>query len=331
MKQIKSLASFIALLLLFACGGDDKKVEKIYPETSFNVTNASETMPVWMHGKENSDFILLPVHGGPGSDVLDFRTYKGGEGFKTIEKNYLVAYWQQRASGASKGSDDKTHFTIAQYVDDLDKVIDQLKERYPNKKIVLLGHSWGGMLTSSYLKDDAHKNKIAAWIDAAGVTNGTTLMAQTKEDILKEAEARVAKKENTKYWKDVISKIKSKKTNANALAYIVTNYIPEVLTKVDNHKDFTINNRGYLSNSVLFDEILKTNNTQNVAAFTKPILILWGKYDFAVSASQKKEVEKVAEKNQITNIVFPASGHYMMFHEPALFAKCIDDFIKSLQ
>ncbi|QZT38818.1 alpha/beta hydrolase [Halosquirtibacter xylanolyticus] len=331
MKKISYLLSIISLTLLVACGGGDKTAEKVYPKATFEVTNAAETMPVWIHGKENSDFILLPVHGGPGSDVLDFRTYKGGDGFKAIEKNHMVAYWQQRASGASKGSDDKKHFTIAQYVDDLDKVIDQLKDRYPGKKIVLLGHSWGGMLTSSYLKDAAHKDKIVAWIDAGGVTNGTTLMEQTKADVLKEAETRVAKKENTKYWETVISQIKSNKTNANALAYQVTQYIPEVLIKVDNHKDFAINQRGYLSNSVLFNEILKTDNTQKVSAFAKPILTLWGKYDFAVSASQKKEVEGVVDANQITNIVFPASGHYMMFHEPALFAKSINDFIKTIQ
>ncbi|QZE15260.1 alpha/beta hydrolase [Halosquirtibacter laminarini] len=331
MKQISYLLSIISITLLIACGGGDKAVEKVYPKATFEVTNAEETMPVWIHGNENSDFILLPVHGGPGSDVLDFRTYKGGDGFKDIETNHLVGYWQQRASGASKGSDDKKHFTIAQYVEDLDKVIDQLKDRYPNKKIVLLGHSWGGMLTSSYLKDATHKDKIVAWIDAAGVTNGKTLMAQTREDVQKEAEVRIAKKENTDYWEKVVTQIKSSKTNANVLAYQVTKYIPEVLIKVDNHKDFVINQRGILSNSTLFNEILKTDNTQNVAAFTKPILILWGKYDFAVSASQKKEIEAVVNAKQITNVVFPASGHYMMFHEPTMFAKSINDFIKTLQ
>ncbi|MFZ1495686.1 MAG: alpha/beta fold hydrolase, partial [Saprospiraceae bacterium] len=157
----------------------------------FSVINKSETMPVWLYGNYNSNYIILAVHGGPGSDVLDFRNYKGGLGFKQIEQTHLVAYWQQRASGQSTGPSDTTYYNITQYVEDCDKVVDQLRARFPNKKIVLFGHSWGGMLTSSYLKDANRRAKVVAWIDAAGAHNGTTLFQSSIDDINAEADKRI--------------------------------------------------------------------------------------------------------------------------------------------
>ena len=134
---------FLASLVVFALACSKKDDAPIItPTPTFTVENNHETMPVWVHGKSDAGCILIAVHGGPGSDVLDFRTYQSGTGFKKIEEDYLVAYWQQRSAGQSYGSDDTTHFTIAQYVQDLDKVVDEIKARYPNKKIALLGHSW---------------------------------------------------------------------------------------------------------------------------------------------------------------------------------------------
>ena len=70
-----------------------------------------------------------------------------------------MAYWQQRASGQSKGTNKNDLYTIEQYVEDADKIIDELKIKYPNREIVLFGHSWGGTLTSSYLKDSNRRKK----------------------------------------------------------------------------------------------------------------------------------------------------------------------------
>ncbi|HBS11956.1 MAG TPA: hypothetical protein DEO36_05335 [Flavobacteriaceae bacterium] len=61
-----------------------------------------------------------------------------------------------------------------------------------------------------------------------------------------------------------------------------------------------------------------------------PILILWGEYDFAVSKSQRNEIIMEINASNLTNIIFPESGHYMMFHQPDLFATSILDFINNL-
>lgn len=331
LKRINQISLLVFLLILSvssSCDKDDEEVV-IEPTPTFIVENNEESMPVWVHGNNDADYLILAVHGGPGSDVLDFRTYQGGTGFRTIEQDYLVAYWQQRASGQSAGSNDNELFTIEQYVSDTDKVIDELKSRYPNKEIILFGHSWGGMLTSSYLKEENRRAKVKAWINAAGAHNGTILFSTSKDDIIQEADNRIQANENVAYWEDIKQQLANDPNKTNSLAYDVLENIPEVTIKVDND-DFETTQRANRSNSELFDQIISTNNTSAMADFTLPILILWGEYDYAVSKTLRDEAISNIASSQVTNVLFDASGHYMMFHEPDVFANSMKNFIESL-
>ncbi|WP_316634314.1 hypothetical protein [uncultured Flavobacterium sp.] len=94
----------LGLTLAFtSCDKNDSETNvpttQFTPTATLVVNNAEESMPVWVNGNKDSKCIILAVHGGPGSDVLDFKTYQEGIAFKKIEEKCLVAYWQQRASG----------------------------------------------------------------------------------------------------------------------------------------------------------------------------------------------------------------------------------------
>ncbi len=188
------------------------------------------------------------------------------------------------------------------------------------------------MLSSSYLKDAARRDKITAWIYAAGLQNGTTMQETTIADLNTEADARIAADQNINEWEIVKNELSENPSlaTANKFAYSVTNMIPEVLIKVSNTTDFKFTTRAISSNAALFEEITKTNNNPVLKNVTMPCLILWGKYDFAVSKTYEKEfLANIASKN-VTAIDFNASGHYMMFHEPELFAKSVINFTTAL-
>jgi pimeloyl-ACP methyl ester carboxylesterase len=323
------LPFFGIIFILFCFVSCMKNNDTVEQTKMFSVTNKNETMPVSLFGNYSSNYIILAVHGGPGSDVLDFRNYKDGLGFKQIEQSHLVAYWQQRASGQSTGPSDTSYYNITQYVEDCDKVIDELKTRFPNKKIVLFGHSWGGMLTSSYLKDANKRAKVVAWINAAGAHNGTTLLQSTIDDINAEADKRILANEKVSYWTGVKNGLLTDPNIANFTAYDILDSIPEVLVKV-SILDFNLTDRAESSNEVLFREIIRTNNSSFLQSVTIPTLFLWGKYDFAVSNKLRIEaMSNIGSSKKVFN-EFTASGHYMMFHEPYIFAKNIVDFVNSL-
>lgn len=331
---------YVLFVSLTSCKKDDDtpkkvvdksvKVSEFSPQATFVVNNAEESMPVWVNGNSNSKSIILVMHGGPGSDVLDFRTYKDGLAFKKIEESYQIAYWQQRAAGQSKGPDNLKYYTINQYVDDADKVVEQLRKNYPGKKIVLFGHSWGGMLSSTYLKDATRRSKISGWIDVAGAHNGKTLAENSFNDVIREINARIVLGTDIDEWKQIKKYAEENKGEINKIAYSIVDEIPEVLIKVDND-DFKKGSRFSSSNTNLFKEIIVTDNNPFLKDITMPCLLLWGKYDFAVSRVYQGEFLANIGSKAVTSVDFNSSGHYMMFQEPVLFTKAVVDFMGKLQ
>jgi len=108
--------------------------------------------------------IIITLHGGPGAFNVDHEFFRN-----VFEKDYLMVYFDQRGSGKSDEWRDKSMLTTDQFVKDLDLVVDYIRNKYPNKKINLLGSSWGGMYGFLYLIK--HQEKINAFISNSGTAN----------------------------------------------------------------------------------------------------------------------------------------------------------------
>jgi len=63
----------------------------------------------------------------------------------------LVVYWEQRGTARSfHGDIPPESMTVAQFVRDLDEVVELVRQRFGKEKVVLLGHSWGTVLGTIY-------------------------------------------------------------------------------------------------------------------------------------------------------------------------------------
>lgn len=61
-----------------------------------------------------------------------------------LEDHFTVVWWDQRGAGLSFIKDiDKSTITTNQYIDDTIAVTNYLRERFGQKKIYLMAHSWG--------------------------------------------------------------------------------------------------------------------------------------------------------------------------------------------
>ncbi len=113
---------------------------------------------VVLHGEtfgSPEDPTVIAVHGGPG---LDYRNLLP---LKALSDEFFVVLYDQRGTGLSPRVDDD-ELTLDSYLADLDALV----ERYsPGRKVNLIGHSWGGMLVSSYL--GLHPEKVGRVVLAA--------------------------------------------------------------------------------------------------------------------------------------------------------------------
>jgi proline iminopeptidase len=119
-----------------------------------------------IRGPNRSAPLLLWLHGGPGGPERPLFRYFNGD----LERHFLVAYLDQRGVGRSfDRTADPTRLTVAQHLEDLDVVINDLRRAYAKEKIYLVAHSWGTVLGLLHAK--AHPETMAALISVAPVVS----------------------------------------------------------------------------------------------------------------------------------------------------------------
>jgi pimeloyl-ACP methyl ester carboxylesterase len=121
---------------------------------------------LWFRGLNTAHPALLLLHGGPGiSEAPLFRRYQAA-----LERHFLVVYWEQRGAGRSFRADiPPTTMTIAQFLRDLDAVVDLVRRWFGKEQVVLLGHSWGTALGTLYTYQ--HPDKVAAYVGTGQVAD----------------------------------------------------------------------------------------------------------------------------------------------------------------
>ena len=156
---IGSIFGIILIALLIALIKSPGKLPQLRDEHG-NVIPGSISEKTWVEiggikqgmfirGEDPQNPVILYVHGGPGTPMLQFIDYLGKtEKTDRLEKYFTVCYWDQRGSGMTytKATDVST-MTVEQMVEDTREVSEYLISRFGQEKIYLMGHSWGSYLS----------------------------------------------------------------------------------------------------------------------------------------------------------------------------------------
>ncbi len=187
-------------LLLFA--GACQKSEFYTEGDFFFLSNKGAKLPVWVKGNFESDVMLIIVHGGPGDSGLSFTITPG---FKMLEDDYMMVYWDQRFSGLDQGNSDITKMDPEDFIEDTEKLVQLIQDKYPGKKLFMLGHSWGGQLSAGYLGRDDHASGFKGWIDLDGSIYAELESRLMKEYILERVPAKLAEPDaDIAFWQEII-------------------------------------------------------------------------------------------------------------------------------
>src|SRR5262249_2364468 len=100
-----------------------------------------------VRGQDKGNPIVLFVHGGPASPLIptlwQFQ--------RPIEEYFTVINWDQRAAGKTYTAQDPNTYAdsihIDRYVDDAIEVAEYVRKRYGQRKLVLMAHSWGTIVS----------------------------------------------------------------------------------------------------------------------------------------------------------------------------------------
>ncbi len=132
---------------------------------------------VQIRGQDISNPIILFLHGGPGNPTSCISYHYQED----LEKDYTVVNWDQRGCGRTfyecHGKD--SPISAEQILDDLDQLVDYLLERFSQKRLILLGYSWGTVPGILYAK--LHPEKLLCYLSVCQcvhILSGAVYIAQ---------------------------------------------------------------------------------------------------------------------------------------------------------
>lgn len=117
---------------------------------------------VMTRGENVANPVLVVLHGGPGFSDTAFLRYYTPE----LERSFTVVYWDQRGTGRSyRPTLPRSSMTVAQFLTDLDELVEIVRRRLGKDKVVILGHSWGSALGVLYTT--RFPEKVAVYVGVA--------------------------------------------------------------------------------------------------------------------------------------------------------------------
>ena len=123
----------------------------------------------WLHirGRNRKNPVLLYLHGGPGTAMIGWMDAIQ----RPWEDYFTIVQWDQRQTGKSyyPADDDNNPLTVARFVEDTEEVIQHLQRYLNQKKLFVLGHSWGTVLGMYMVKK--HPDWLHAYIGLGQVVN----------------------------------------------------------------------------------------------------------------------------------------------------------------
>jgi pimeloyl-ACP methyl ester carboxylesterase len=347
MRQLNILLIFV-LLGTASCQKEKITFGKNVSET-FYVENTGASMRVLVEGNTSGKVFIIFVHGGPGAGAFIYNT---DYITSNIEDKYAFVYWDQRNSGASQGNSNGKYLTLGLMTDDLKKVIEVIKDRYgQDSRIFLLGHSFGGLLTSSFLTTGNNQSMVKGWIFADGSHNYPMNDTLTRAMLLTIGQQQISLNKNKAAWEEIVAYC-----NANSVNFSFDEsgkfekYAEEAETYIDGVTKFNVatilgenairynwpvtsmlSNYLYSSESGFNSVLSRTEFSSSLYKVTIPVLVIFGEYDFVCPKALGEDLFNRISSTDKKMVISPVSGHNIMIQDKVLFCKEVNDFIASHQ
>jgi len=156
-------------------------------------------------GKNVSKPVLLILHGGPGSSLMN----KTDQISNKLQQHFVVVQWDQRETGETlKLNKSSQPLTAGLFYNDTRDLVDSLLNRFHQPKLYLAGYSWGTV--PGFQMADKNPELLYAYLAISPVINNWE-SEQLALDMLKKEMGNKAKKE--------LSQVKIPFENAEQLYY----------------------------------------------------------------------------------------------------------------
>jgi pimeloyl-ACP methyl ester carboxylesterase len=312
----------------------------------FYINESSKDLPVLLRGNLRNNIIIIFVQGGPGYTSIDFARadYPGWK--QTLEKEVVIAYYDQRGLNKKINRIDSSTISIEQYSRDLITIAETLKKKYKSK-IYLLGHSKGGVFVYHCLDNNPDRQDLIAGAILANtpMTNDYSpeRFNHFRPLYLKNlAQEFLAKGQNTEYWQEAFDwmvkedSIYNRETSCKWNQYVASAFKPTerkitigmlckvIFSRPYNPLRYFYNKDNYLVRKLFFKEEAHEKPFWEMK-IKYPVLILSGRYDDVAPPEEMVIMNQRIKDSRL--VIIPDAGHPSYLDQPEVFQKSILDFL----
>lgn len=283
------------------------------------------------------DVPVLFLHGGPGYNSYSFRKSAG----VALDRRWPMVYLDERGSGASERP-----WNNAYSIDLMVRDIEGLRRTLGVKRMVVMGHSFGGILAAEYaVRYRAHVAGLVLVDAAVDLPAAMGVWVRTLKSAYPKAYAAAMAGPAGKALRKVPADDTCALSKARmALVGAALQTLPDPQAFRDLQQ---FHNKAALAEQKRLDAQSGYRNTGQVgaalfgaggtllcyrvsrpSALDMPVLIMVGAHDRAVGVAPQRRL--ASELKHARLVVFPDSAHFAYEEQPAAFLRALDGFLATI-
>lgn len=273
---------------------------------------------VLIEGKSRELPVVVTLHGGPGTPIPLSAGCRGL--FPEFTDKFIMVYWDQLGCGINNHKIDET-FTIDSFVDMTADLLKEIRQLFPNNKLLLFATSWGSVLSIKVL--ERHGSQIDGVVTCGQIIKEVFFCEEVFEALRQSGCPQKKLEEIEKMSAESITpgemQLVSSSIRKYTAGYInkagrqapMGKMIMGLLSSPDySLKDFfAVIINGYRNNITLWKEILKLDLSENLKRVNIPYIMIQGDTDIVASTQTVKRVTESSGNPNLQYYVVKDSGH----------------------
>jgi pimeloyl-ACP methyl ester carboxylesterase len=302
----------IALVMAVPAHGAAKQIQ----EASYMKVGGIDQW-VTLRGDDDRHPLLLLVHGGPADVQSPFVST-----YAPYEKDFVLVQWDQRGAGRTYAKNGAAGVSGAKIVADGIDLAEQLRKRFPSRKLYLFGHSWGSVVATEMAQQ--RPELFAAYVGTGQVASWTETV-QFQFDFLKQrykeksdtaglAALEAIGKPDPKNVKQYFgfSRPIRQHMNPSDTAWL-SNLL--ALLKASGETEASMKTLGdgmVASGSALVDDMINEELSTKAVSFKIPYYIIQGRHDLFTPTSLAEAYFKKVSAPAKRLVIIEDAGHFAL-------------------
>jgi len=292
---------------------------------------------VLLRGRSVHNPLLLFLAGGPGGSEMAWVRHFNAP----LEEHFLVVQWDQRGAAKSYAARmDPDSLTVEQFVSDASELVELLTSRFSQRKVVLVGHSWGSIL--GVLLARRRPERIHAYVGTGQqvnfLENDTVSHLRAYELAMRYADhkalARLARigpppytgPDMTRRYMTLFS-LASRHAGRRKV-------LPELISSVLTAPEYSLRDKLHFFLGMrrtfprVYPQLAGLNLEAQVPRLEVPVWFLLGREDHVTPSEIAVRYFDKLEAPRKTLLWFEHSGHSPPFEEPGRFNAILDEQVR---